>query len=83
MLLDENWAVSAKRVREFFRSQRDVTESESIFFYKSCRIALTPLPPSQTGILAISGTQILMDGPDEEVREIHNRFFLRFLSAGG
>ena len=82
MLLDENWAISTERIREFFRSQRDVTESEGIFFYKSCRITLTPLPP-QTGIFAVSRTEILMDGPDEEVREIHKRFFLRFLSAGG
>ena len=83
MLLDENWAISSERIREFFRSQRDVTESKSIFFYKNCRITLTPLPPSQTGIFAISRTQILMDGPETEVREIHKRFFLRFLSAGG
>ena len=82
MLLDENWAISAERIREFFRSQRDVTESESIFFYKSCRITLTSLPP-QAGIFSVPRTQVRMDGPEDEVHEIHRRFFLRFLSAGG
>ena len=82
MLLNENWAISTKRIREFFRSQRDVIESEGVFFYKSCCITLTPLPP-QSGIFAVSRTEVRMDGPDEEVLKIHQRFFLRFLSAGG
>ena len=82
MLLNENWAVKADRIREFFRSQEDVTESEGIFFYKSCRIILTSLPP-QAGIFAVSRTKLQIDGPDEDAREIHHRFFLRFLSAGG
>ena len=83
MLFHENWAIKTDRIREFFRSQEDVTESEGIFFYKSCRITLTPLTPSQTGIFAVSRTAVQIDGPDEEAYEIHHRFFLRFLSAGG
>ena len=82
MLLIENWAVETSRIREFLRYQEDVTESEGIFLYKNCRIILTPLP-SQTGIFTVSRTEVQMDGPEEEVREIHRRFFLRFLSAGG
>ena len=83
MLLSENWAIKSDRICEFFRSQEDVTESNGIFLYKSCCITLTPLPPPQSEIFAISRTQIKMDGPENEVREIHHRFFLRFLSAGG
>ena len=82
MVLRENWAVKSDRIREFFRCQEDVTESEGIFFYKNCRITLTSLPP-QNEIFAVSRTELQIDGPDEEVHEIHQRFFLRFLSAGG
>ena len=82
MLLNENWAVKSDRIGDFFRSQDDVTESEGIFFFKSCRITLTSLPP-QNGIFAVSRTELQIDGPDDEVHEIHHRFFLRFLSAGG
>ncbi len=83
MLLDENWAIKTSRIREFFRCQDDITGSENTFYYKNCRITLLPLPPLQTGIFAVSRTQVRMDGPEEELREIHHRFFLRFLSAGG
>ena len=83
MLLNENWAISAERIEDFFRHQDDVTESSGEFFYKSCCITLTPLPPSQAGIFSLSRTAVRMDGPDEEVQEIHHRYFLRFLSAGG
>ena len=82
MVLRENWAVKADRIRDFFRSQYDVTESEGVFFYKNCRITLTSLLP-QNGIFAVSRTELQIDGPDKEVHEIHHRFFLRFLSAGG
>ena len=82
MQLDENWAIDANRIREFFRYQNDVTEAEGLFFYKNCRITLTPLPP-QTGIFAVPRTEVRITGPEEEVRKIHHRFFLRFLSAGG
>lgn len=83
MLLDENWAIGINRIREFFGSQNDVTGSGNEFYYKNCCITLISLPPSQSGIFSTARTQIRMDGPDADLQEIHHRFFLRFLSAGG
>ena len=82
MVLCENWAVKSDRICDFFHNQDDVSGSEGMFFYKSCRITLTSLPP-QSGIFSVSRTELQIDGPDDEVHEIHHRFFLRFLSAGG
>ena len=83
MLIDENWAIGDERIREFFRSQSDVTELDGTFRYGNCRITLTSLPNTQNGIFVCQRTGIRMEGPDEDVQIIHRRFFLRFLSAGG
>ena len=83
MLIEENWAIDAERIREFFRCQDDVIESQNDFYYGSCRITLTPLPTTQNSIFAVSRTRVQMDGPEDDLQIIHRRFFLRFLSAGG
>ena len=83
MLIDENWAIGEERIREFFQSQSDVTETEGIFCYGRCRITLTSLPSTQNGIFVCRRTGVRMEGPEEDVQIIHRRFFLRFLSAGG
>ena len=83
VLLDENWAIETGRIREFFRCQEDIVESQNDFYYGNCRITLIPLPTAQESIFAVSRTRIQMDGPEDEVKKIHRRFFLRFLSAGG
>ena len=83
MLINENWAVSEKRIREFFRCQEDVTELENTFLFRSCRITLSALPNAQNGLFSCPRTQVRMEGLEEDVQMIHRRFFLRFLSAGG
>ena len=40
----------------------------------------TPFSDSRSGVEDVQG---MMEGPEEETNEIHSRFFLRFLSAGG
>ena len=80
---DENWAVDAERIRAFFRSQADVREQEGVFLFGSCRITLLPQTGSAMNKWALARTRILFDGDDQDVRDIHRRFFLRFLSAGG
>ena len=83
MLYNENWAVETGRISAFFLQQPDVLQTEYGFQFGSCRITLEPLPPSGTGYFTVSRTRVRMEGPEEETKQIHSRFFLRFLSAGG
>ena len=83
MLYDENWAVEISRISAFFLQQPDVAQMEDGFRFGGCRITLESLPPSGPGCFAVSRTHVRMEGPEEETKEIHSRFFLRFLSAGG
>ena len=83
MRYDENWAVEISRISAFFLQQPDVVQTENGFRFGDCRITLESLPPSGVGCFAAPRTQVRMEGPEEETKQIHSRFFLRFLSAGG
>ena len=82
MILEENWAVSAQRIRDFFSEQDGVIYTEDGFSLNGCSITVTVLP-RQAGVFAVDRSLIRFDGPEPQVRAIHQRFFLRFLSAGG
>lgn len=83
MTMDENWAIPAERVRQFFSQQPDVVRAGEGFAYRDCRILLTPLRGQPLGQWELPRTHIQIEGGGEAVREIYRRFFLRFLSAGG
>ena len=82
MILEENWAVHPDRVRAFFAEQPDVTPQLDGFSFGDCTITLTVLEGS-VGPWAMVRTGLRFSGPDDQVQAIHQRFFLRFLSAGG
>jgi len=81
--INENWAVAPQRISAFFREQPDMQADGDGFRYRSCIITLEAVPGQAMGKWAIPRTQVVFEGCDEDVREIHHRFFLRFLSAGG
>ena len=83
MVYDENWAVETGRVAAFFLEQPDVEQTHDGFRFGDCRITLESLPPMGNGFWAIARTRVRMEGPEEDTTQIHSRFFLRFLSAGG
>ena len=83
MRYEENWAIAPERIRAFLRQQPDVTESEDSFWFHRCRICLTPCDGQLFGKWQQQRTIVTMEGPDTDTAEIHQRFFLRFLSAGG
>ena len=83
MVYDENWAVETGRVAAFFLDQPDVEQTHDGFRFGGCRITLESLPPAGSGFWAIARTRVRMEGPQEDTTQIHSRFFLRFLSAGG
>lgn len=80
--LKEDWALSPGRVREFFLAQEDVESAGDAFIFKSCLISLEPASPGSFP-WALERTLLSFSGESGDVEEIHRRFFLRFLSAGG
>lgn len=81
-MIDENWAVSLERAQELFLSQPDVTQQNGNFYYKSCCISLKAQKPSAPP-WNLPRIQLHITGEVADVQDIHRRFFLRFLSAGG
>ena len=83
MVIEENWAISVERFREFLVQQPDVSEAEGIFYFGACRITLKPIQGTLLGKWDLPRTGLCIEGPEEELKIIHRRIFLRFLSAGG
>ena len=83
MIIEENWAVSIERVQQFFTQQPDILQTPEGFEYADCRITLTGTQSTILGHWNMPRTWVRMEGSDEDVRAIHRRFYLRFLSAGG
>ena len=82
MRLEEDWAVSRVRICSFFQEQPDVEQVPEGFVFGSCRITLRARQ-GQAGPFPVARTVVCMEGGEADVRTIHQRFFLRFLSAGG
>ena len=83
MRKEENWAIEESRIRDFFSAQPDVSETEEGFVFGQCRIQLIPVSSQFFGKWPQQRTIVIMEGPEEDTSQIHQRFFLRFLSAGG
>lgn len=82
MNFDEIWGIAFFRVSAFFVSQNDVEKNgHCSFIFKNTGIELEPLPDRLLGSIRVSQTRVIIHGPEAE--EIHHRFYLQFLSAGG
>lgn len=77
----EIWAVPLLQIERFFKENPAIQYDGSKYFYKSCSITIKKLP--EKGMLKIPQTQVVMSGEDNDTEEIHEKFFLNFLSAGG
>ena len=81
---EELWGIAIERVRDFFRAQPDVAEvSADAYTFRAVRITLEALSAAGTGIFSVRRTRLVLEGPEEELQDIHHRFFMQFLSAGG
>ena len=83
MIIEENWAIEPSRVRTFFTEQPDAVEIPEGFCVNGCTVTLSETEGSLLGKWAIRRTCIRFEGEEADVKEVHRRFFLRFLSAGG
>ena len=84
MKIEETWGIAYQRVCEFFSLQQDVLSEESgRFLFRDAVILPEHLPDRKLGSLVLPQTGICITGEDEAVKEIYQRFYFRFLSAGG
>ena len=83
MRREENWAIEEGRIRTFFAAQPDVTQTAEGFVFDGCQIRLIPVSGQLLGKWQQQRTIVIMEGSDADVSRIYQRFFLRFLSAGG
>ena len=83
MLIDENWSISIDRIRTFFAQQPDVSVTAEGFCYRDCRVTLSEVSGEVMNRWPIPRTRVQMEGSKEDVKAIYQRFYLRFLSAGG
>lgn len=85
MAYNEIRAVPVYRIEEFFQKENNMISKNSVhgtaYFFKNCQITLEELPAKE--ILKIPRTKVVMQGDDNDTKEIHEKFFLNFLSAGG
>ena len=80
---DEVWGIDYSRVRDFFDAQTDVVgTSEGGYCFGGAEITVTRLPDKAMGSLHFARTKVTICGK-ADADEIHKRFFMRFLSAGG
>lgn len=83
MKTEELWGISSDRIREFFLNQKDgIPTGEDTFSFPHAVVTVTPLPVKKMGSIVIPQTRVTVEG-EEGAEEIHRRFELRFLSAGG
>ncbi len=81
--IEELWGISFDRIREFFLCQKDVIRTgENTFSFQQAVVTVVPLPNKTMGSMTIPQTRVTVAG-GEGAEEIHRRFELRFLSAGG
>ena len=83
MRREENWAIEEGRIRTFFAAQPDVTQTAEGFAFGGCQIRLIPVSGQLLGKWQQQRTIVIMEGPEADISQIYQRFFLQFLSAGG
>ena len=84
MQISETWSIADERICTFFLAQNDIRKLEKdTFSYHQCEIRLISLPLRKVSRYAFPQTLVEFDGPEPDVREIHRRFVLQFISAGG
>ena len=83
MNYDEIWGIAFYRVSEYFSAQGDVEKmSACTFRYGDAAVELEALPDKHIGSMIIAQTRVKITGC-ADADEIHRRFYMRFLSAGG
>ena len=83
MIIEENWAIEPARVKAFFAEQPDAVEVPDGFCVNGCHVTLEEAEGSLLDKWAVRRTCVRFEGEEAAVKEVHRRFFLRFLSAGG
>ena len=83
MILEENWAVDPLRAGEFFAAQPGSVPTGDGFILDRCTVTLAGTEELLFGKWPVRRCVLRFEGKEEDVRAVHRRFFLEFLSAGG
>ena len=83
MTIDENWTVDPRRVCDFFAGLPGAVKTGDGFILDGCQVTLTPVEGMVMGKWPLRRTRIRIHGEDSAVDALYQKFFLRFLSAGG
>ena len=83
MVIEEDWGISKTRIQDFFQKQEQVIQTGDGYVYKACSISLVSVEGIVMNQWKMERTKIRFEGPENEIKEIYQKFFLRFLSAGG
>ena len=84
MKYDEVWSYPIDRIRNYFNSVYECTDSEgseSVFSDGvSFSLKLEALPDRQVGPISFPQTRVVIEGTDAE--QVYHGFYLHFLSGG-
>ena len=83
MNYDEIWGIAFPRVSEYFSAQDDVEKTDDGRF--RCGAAFVEpeaLPDKHMGSMIIAQTRVRITG-GADADDLHRRFYMRCLSAGG
>ncbi len=84
MQIREIWAIPQERIERFFQSQNDVRQNgNGSYVFGQCKIRITSMPERELGRLRFPQTQMEFEGSEADTENIHRRFVLQFISAGG
>ena len=80
----ETWGIALSRIADFFSAQEDSQSGDGRhFLVGGAAVTLTALPENMLARYALPRTEVVISGSEEAAGEVHRRFFMRFLSAGG
>lgn len=83
MNYDEIWGIAFPRVSEYFSAQDDVEKTDDgSFRYGTAVVEPEALPDKHMGSMVIAQTRVRITG-GADADDLHRRFYMRFLSAGG
>lgn len=84
MTVQENWALSTARIKEYLQGFNEARQiSASRYQIGGCELSLQELPESRVGSYSFPRTLVTFSGEEKDVARFHRQFMLRFLTLGG
>lgn len=79
----EIWSIPETRIRQYFEKTYQVSFRDGACLIDEVRVEIRILPPNAIMKVPIPRCSVEIAGPDEAAEEVHRKFMMNFLSAGG